>query len=152
MQPFWIFPESLTIWMIFARYLIGKRWFNMIQSLIFETIPPTKLLSFVEISNFVWLVVWTPLKNISQLRWLFPIYGKNRNVPNHQPVVEIYKENCCFTHETPRPWMVMIMASRSSVGTSPSVLRNLAKRTGSEGVDGSTPSCWCFSCKMVGLW
>ena len=33
-----------------------------------------------------WLVVWTPLKNISQLGWLFPIYGKTKNVPNHQPV------------------------------------------------------------------
>ena len=32
-----------------------------------------------------WLVVWTPLKNISQLGWLFPIYGKIKNVPNHQP-------------------------------------------------------------------
>ena len=30
-----------------------------------------------------WLVFSTPLKNISQLGWLFPIYGKN--VPNHQP-------------------------------------------------------------------
>jgi hypothetical protein len=29
-------------------------------------------------------VVLTPLKNISQLGLLFPIYGKN--VPNHQPV------------------------------------------------------------------
>ena len=36
-----------------------------------------------------WLVVWTPLKNISQLGWLFPIYGKIRNVPNHQPGVSI---------------------------------------------------------------
>ena len=35
-----------------------------------------------------WLVVWTPLKNISQLGWLFPIYGKIKNVPNHQPVYE----------------------------------------------------------------
>ena len=26
-----------------------------------------------------WLVVWTPLKNISQLGWLFPIYGKIKN-------------------------------------------------------------------------
>ena len=26
--------------------------------------------------NLPWLVVWTPLKNISQLGWLFPIYGK----------------------------------------------------------------------------
>ena len=30
-----------------------------------------------------WLVVWIPL-NISQLGWLFPIYGE-KNVPNHQP-------------------------------------------------------------------
>ena len=27
---------------------------------------------------YVWLVVWTPLKNISQLGWLFPIYGENK--------------------------------------------------------------------------
>ena len=26
--------------------------------------------------KFIWLVVSTPLKNISQLGWLFPIYGK----------------------------------------------------------------------------
>ena len=32
-----------------------------------------------------WLVVWTPLKNMSQLGWLFPIYGKIKNVPSHQP-------------------------------------------------------------------
>ena len=32
-----------------------------------------------------WLVVSTRLKNISQLGWLFPIYGKIKNVPNHQP-------------------------------------------------------------------
>ena len=33
-----------------------------------------------------WLVFSTPLKNISQLGWLFPIYGKIKHVPNHQPV------------------------------------------------------------------
>ena len=33
----------------------------------------------------IWLVVSTPLKNISQLGWLFPIYAKIINVPNHQP-------------------------------------------------------------------
>ena len=34
-----------------------------------------------------WLVVSTDLKNIiiSQLGWLFPRYGKIKNVPNHQP-------------------------------------------------------------------
>ena len=33
----------------------------------------------------IWLVVSTPLKNNSQLGWLFPIYGKIKHVPNHQP-------------------------------------------------------------------
>ena len=37
-------------------------------------------------ATYIWLVVWTPLKNISQLGWLFPINGKIKNVPNHQPV------------------------------------------------------------------
>ena len=35
----------------------------------------------------------TPLKNINQLGWLFPIYGKMENVPNHQP------ENIGNTHK-----------------------------------------------------
>ena len=34
---------------------------------------------------YIWLVVSTPLKNIRQLGWVFPIYGKN--VPNHQPYI-----------------------------------------------------------------
>ena len=32
-------------------------------------------------------MVSTPLKNISQLGWLFPIYGKIKHVPNHQPAI-----------------------------------------------------------------
>jgi hypothetical protein len=41
-------------------------------------------------------VVSTHLKNISQLGLLFPIYGKIKNVPNHQPgkvnyITEEYK-------------------------------------------------------------
>ena len=39
----------------------------------------------LRINNF-WLVS-IPLKHISQLGWLFPIYGKMKNVPNHQPVL-----------------------------------------------------------------
>ena len=35
-------------------------------------------------TNHFWLVVSTSLKNISQLGFLCPIYGK-KNVPNHQP-------------------------------------------------------------------
>ena len=39
------------------------------------------------LTDCYWLVVSTPLKSISQLGWLFPIYGKIKNVPNHQPVL-----------------------------------------------------------------
>ena len=35
-----------------------------------------------------WLVVSTPLKNMSQLGLLFPMYGKIKLVPNHQPESE----------------------------------------------------------------
>ena len=42
--------------------------------------------SIVRRQLITWLVVSTPLKNISQLGLLFLIYGKIKNVPNHQPV------------------------------------------------------------------
>ena len=45
-----------------------------------------------------WLVVSTPLKNISQLGWLFPVYAKI-NVPNHQPVY-IYIHTIINGHES----------------------------------------------------
>jgi hypothetical protein len=35
--------------------------------------------------NKPWLVVSSPLKNISRMGLLFPIWGKLKNVPNHQP-------------------------------------------------------------------
>ena len=38
-------------------------------------------------------MVSTPLKNISQLGCLLPIYGKIKNVPNHQP--DSYYECIC---------------------------------------------------------
>ena len=41
-----------------------------------------------EPSQLFWLVVSNPLKNISQLGWLFPKKGKIKNVPNHQPVLQ----------------------------------------------------------------
>ena len=41
----------------------------------------------------IWLVVYRPLWKIwvswGQLGWLFPIYGKIKNVWNHQPVILI---------------------------------------------------------------
>jgi hypothetical protein len=61
--------------------------------------------------NNIWLVVSTPLKNISQLGLLFPIYGKIKNVPNHQPVIfhieniekrrlHFLKRNTCLHRES----------------------------------------------------
>jgi hypothetical protein len=40
----------------------------------------------IEIEDLVGGFSPTPLKNMSQLKLLFPIYGKVKNVPNHQPV------------------------------------------------------------------
>jgi hypothetical protein len=40
-----------------------------------------------------WLVVSTPLKNISQWEGFPPIYGKIKNVPNHQP------DNICYNQD-----------------------------------------------------
>jgi hypothetical protein len=37
------------------------------------------------LSNIVWLVEPTPLKNMSQLGLLFPIYGNITHVPLHHP-------------------------------------------------------------------
>ena len=44
-------------------------------------LSPTKIINVFLVGGWA-----TPLKNISQLGWLFPIYGKIKNVPNHQPV------------------------------------------------------------------
>ena len=50
-----------------------------------QTYLVRKLITETKGSN--WLVVEpTPLKNITQLGWFFPIYGKRKNVPNHQLV------------------------------------------------------------------
>ena len=40
-------------------------------------------------TSVYWLVVSIPLKNIRQLGWLFPIYGKIKNVLNHQPGINM---------------------------------------------------------------
>ena len=39
------------------------------------------------INQLIWLVFLTILKNISPLGLLFPIYGKIKNIPNHQSVI-----------------------------------------------------------------
>ena len=61
-----------TIWMSIASgVIVGiSRWKSPIS---IEVLMDTSAI------NHNWLVVSTPLKNISQLGWLFPIYGKIKN-------------------------------------------------------------------------
>ena len=55
----WVFPRCST----------PTRWYPLAK-LVFVS-PITMVCG-----RYIWLVVWTPLKNISQLGWLFPIYEK----------------------------------------------------------------------------
>ena len=41
----------------------------------------------------IWLVVSPHSKNISQIGSSFPMYGKIKNVPNHQPDIVFYKDH-----------------------------------------------------------
>ena len=56
----------------------------------FVEFSPCFFFSLVIFPNIFWLVVLTPLKNISQLGWLSHILWKIKNVPNHQPVFEFH--------------------------------------------------------------
>ena len=50
---------------------------------------------YIDIYIYILVDGWpTPLKNISQMGVVFPIYGKIKNVPNHQPV---YRYRIPFT-------------------------------------------------------
>ena len=57
-------PQRCRSW--FVSWIQGWRWANQ-QNVLVGGWP-------------------TPLKNMSQLGWLFPRHGKRKNVPNHQPV------------------------------------------------------------------
>ena len=52
-----------------------------------SSIKPAAKLGLHAATQQIWLVVSTPLKNIRQLGWVFPIYGKIKNVPKHQPEI-----------------------------------------------------------------
>ena len=60
----WILPMGNSPWLDFISHLL-------------DDVPKSK-------EHLVggWA---TPLKNMSQLGWLFPVYGKIKHVPNHQP-------------------------------------------------------------------
>ena len=74
--------------------------------------------------NTNWLVVDLPLwkiwKSIGQLGLLFPIYGKTKNVPNHQPTSHSQKERIWQTKMSIWPtvgiWTMSTMIDRNSRG------------------------------------
>ena len=71
----------------------GQLSHNHGKSPCYSWVNPLFLWSCSSSQTLSWLVVSTPLKNISQLGWLFPIYGKITNVPNHQPVSHYRRRN-----------------------------------------------------------
>ena len=85
------FPLGFWIWQSRDRYETSPGWNG-----------PTFIVIYC--GPKVWLVVWTPLKNISQLGWLFPIYGKIKNVPNHHSLwlivtacaINLQTWSCCI--------------------------------------------------------
>ena len=58
--------------------------------------------------NHIWLVVSTPLKNISQREALFPIYGKIKHVPNHQSDIESIGNEAVPNIETYHVWWCLM--------------------------------------------
>ena len=54
--------------------------------------PPFLVKSHLHIKNSFWLVVSTPLKNLSQLGWLFPMYGKKCSKPPTR-LIMAYKDS-----------------------------------------------------------
>ena len=67
-------------------------------------------------NNWITLLVggWpTPLKNMSQLGWLFPIYGKIQNIPNHQPALNNWLSIVSHPHVKQCPVVFVHLFHRS---------------------------------------
>ena len=59
---------------------------------------------WIGIPQFIWLVVSTPLKNMSQLGWLFPIYGKIKFMFQSPPTSHGYRQNPQWGFEVDHPF------------------------------------------------
>ena len=78
-------PVAIYLYQIYILHLIPISSYSADNLIIhFLTVESLPHVSYIYI---IWLVVSTPLKNISQLGWLVHILLQNKNhVPNHQPV------------------------------------------------------------------
>ena len=83
--------ETCATRMVMICQLHGCHWPTGYAGLTHGFFEVAELLGLHSIAmaamDYTWLVVLTILKHISQLGWLFPIYGKIKHVANHQPVL-----------------------------------------------------------------
>ena len=95
-QPYWMAPERIFFACLSQRITVIDASTNFptmaswekkkhADHNVYVSPLPSSIFHTSKRTHCYWLVVWTPLKNISQLGWLFPICGKIEHVPNHQP-------------------------------------------------------------------
>ena len=82
----YIYIHMICIWICIIHSSIDCRLFLYYPLFYEKRMCGLFVIYFWILIYIYWLVVLTILKNISQLGWLFPIYGKIRHVPNQQPV------------------------------------------------------------------
>ena len=88
-------------------------------------------------STMIWLVVWTPLKNISQLGWLFLIYGKMPKMATKPPTSDSRHRLIDFVGSS--EFWTTSRASRCTLGNSLGVVVYCTLGTWTAS---STASCW----------
>ena len=90
----WLLNPNISGWVIMIHYAENSvlikpaRWFlQVLQTSSFQRQDVRSWKLSKDLCLICWLVVSTPLKNISQLGWLFPIWWEHHkiHVPNHQP-------------------------------------------------------------------
>ena len=99
--------------------------------------PPdsgNKLMSLILKATSGW---WFEPQNIRQLGWLFPIYGKIKNVPNHQPDLQL-----AALHSVPLS-MVMNWEGRHYTSAGPASAASFA---GHILLQAAHPTCVSRSC------
>jgi hypothetical protein len=93
-------------------------------------------------------VVSTPLKNISQLGLLFPIYRKKESVPNHQPVSMVDSHHSTLGSAMCPPPALRASFHRSGCG----VPKGPPSRQGVLEGGGIEPTMFWLNGNFMGIW
>ena len=123
--------DHMNIWLVMQS--VSSFFWGMALS------ENTPTLSSARLAIFCWLVLSTPLKNISQLGLLFPIYGKTKNVPNHQPVwINNFRTHHIYPHQRGSP--IRFFGAHQAPGSHSSISETRASRRSVNG-----------SCSLTGV-